>query len=180
MEAVLHYTENKKGKAILTTLQQTKIGTTHLIWTNIGGQLIPQKNVNDLITKIKKDNITSWDQVHAFYELESEKYISRRDHHALACLETITNTPLSKLTATKLTSWLDNYFEIKKDITARIQNTRAKDYANPFRKMVYENEAEMNAVVGALKDNSFINDQNAALDKLNAQLTEIKKQLKLK
>jgi hypothetical protein len=180
MEAVLHYTENKKGKAILTTLQQTKIGTTHLLWTNIGGQLIPQKNVNDLITKIKKDNITSWDQVHAFYELESEKYISRRDHHALACLETITNTPLSKLTVTKLTSWIDNYFEIKKDITARIQNTRAKDYANPFRKMVYENEAEMNAVVGSLKDNSFINDQNAALEKLGAQLTEIKKQLKLK
>ena len=180
MEAVLHYTENKKGKAILTTLQQTKIGTTHLIWTNIGGQLIPQKNVNDLITKIKKDNITSWDLVHAFYELESEKYISRRDHHALACLETITNTPLSKLTTTKLTDWIDNYFEIKKDITARIQNTRAKDYANPFRKMVYENEAEMNAVVGSLKDNSFINEQNAALEKLGIQLTEIKKQLKLK
>ena len=66
------------------------------------------------------------------------------------------------------------------DITVRIQNTRAKDYSNPFRKMVYESEAEMNAVVGALNDNGFINDQNKALEKLNADLTVLKKELKIK
>jgi len=76
--------------------------------------------------------------------------------------------------------WLDTYLEIKKDITARIHKTRAKDYSNPFRKMVYENEAEMNAVVGALNDNGFINDQNKILDKLITEITELKKQLKIK
>ena len=173
IEAALKITENKKGKAIISTLQQVKLSATNLTWTNIGGQLIPQKNVDGLLTKIKNNSITSWDEVHAFYEAESEKYISRKDNHALQCLETLTGKPLSKLTAAQLINWLDTYLEIKTDITARIQNTRAKDYSNPFRKMVYESEAEMNAVVGALNDNGFINDQNKALEKLTLDLSLI-------
>jgi hypothetical protein len=180
IEAALKITENKKGKAIISTLQQVKLSATNLTWTNIGGQLIPQKNVDGLLSKIKNNSITSWDEVHAFYEAESEKYISRKDNHALQCLEALTGKPLSKLTATQLINWLDTYLEIKTDITARIQNTRAKDYSNPFRKMVYESEAEMNAVVGALNDNGFINDQNKALEKLTADLTALKKELKIK
>ncbi len=180
IEAALKITENKKGKAIISTLQQVKLSATNLTWTNIGGQLIPQKNVDGLLSKIKNNSITSWDEVHAFYEAESEKYISRKDNHALQCLEALTGKPLSKLTAAQLINWLDTYLEIKTDITARIQNTRAKDYSNPFRKMVYESEAEMNAVVGALNDNGFINDQNNALEKLTTDLTALKKELKIK
>ncbi|MEN9700940.1 MAG: hypothetical protein RIR55_243 [Bacteroidota bacterium] len=180
IEAALKITENKKGKAIISTLQQVKLSATNLTWTNIGGQLIPQKNVDGLLSKIKNNSITSWDEVHTFYEAESEKYNSRKDNHALQCLEALTGKPLSKLTATQLINWLDTYLGIKTDITARIQNTRAKDYSNPFRKMVYENEAEMNAVVGSLNDNGFINDQNKALEKLTADLTALKKELKIK
>ena len=180
IEAALKLTENKKGKAIINALQQAKISAPNLQWVNIGGQLIPQKNVDTLLKNIKNDSINSWDQVHAFYEHESEKYNSRKDNHALACLEEITGKKLSKLTATQMINWVDTYLEIKKDITARIYKTRAKDYSNPFRKMVYENEAEMNAVVGALNDNGFINDQNKILDKLIIDITEIKKQLKIK
>jgi len=180
IEAALKITENKKGKAIISTLQQVKLSATNLTWTNIGGQLIPQKNVDGLLNKIKNNTITSWDQVHSFYEAESEKYLSRKDNHALQCLEALTGKPLSKLTAAQFTNWLDSYLEIKTDITKRIQNTRAKDYSNPFRKMVYESEAEMNSVVGALNDNGFINDQNKALEKLTIDLTELKKQLKIK
>jgi len=38
----------------------------------------------------------------------------------------------------------------------------------------------MNAVVGALNDNGFINDQNNALEKLTTDLTALKKELKIK
>jgi hypothetical protein len=180
MEAALRFTENKKGNAMVHALQQVKISATNLQWANIGGQLIPQKNVDGLLSKIKNNSITSWNEVHAFYETESEKYNSRKDNHALACLEKITEKPLSKLTIAQYTNWLDTYLTIKQDITARIQNTRAKDYSNPFRKMVYENEAEMNAVFGALNDNGFINDQNKVLELLTISLAELKKQLKVK
>ena len=40
-----------------------------------------------------------------------------------------------------------------------IYNSRAKDYTNPFRKMVYDTTEEMNAVIGKLEENSFIKQQ---------------------
>lgn len=85
--------------------------------------------------------------------------IPQKRNHALLVLELITKKKLSTLTNKQLNSWLDSYLEIKTDVTARIEKTRAKDYSNPFRKIVYENEAEMIAVVGDLKDNGFIKEQ---------------------
>ncbi len=180
MEALLSVIADKKGKAILSTIKEVKLSSINLHWTNIGGQLIPQKNVEGLLAKIKSGSMKSWDEVHAFYELESEKYISRKENHALSCLSQITGVKLNTLTANQLNAWIDQFLAIKKDITHRIEATRAKDYANPFRKMVYENDAEMNAVVGALKDNGFIKDQNKALKQLTVAVSELKKQLKLK
>jgi hypothetical protein len=43
-------------------------------------------------------------------------------------------------------------------------SSRKKDYLNPFRKMVYENQDEMDQVVGKLDDNSFINNQKKTFD----------------
>jgi hypothetical protein len=34
--------------------------------------------------------------------------------------------------------------------------SRSKDYQNPFRKLVYDTEREMNEVMGKLADNPFI------------------------
>jgi hypothetical protein len=47
---------------------------------------------------------------------------------------------------------------IKEAMTTAIYDTRKKDYTNPFRKMVYDNEQEMNTVIGDIDNNSFIND----------------------
>ena len=180
MEAMLSIIADKKGKAILSTIKEVKLSSTNLHWTNIGGQLIPQKNVEGLLAKIKSGSMKSWNDVHAFYALESEKYNSRKENHALSCLSQITGVKLNALTASQLNAWIDEFLEIKKDITLRIEATRAKDYANPFRKMVYENDAEMNAVVGALKDNGFIKEQAKDLKQLTVAISELKKQLKLK
>ena len=66
---------------------------------------------------------------------------------------------------------------IKTDINRRIKITRTKDYTNPFRKMVFENEAEMNAVIGSLESNSFIKDQKALLEAITNNVELIKKAL---
>lgn len=178
IEAALRITDNKKGESIISTLQQVKLSPTNLTWANIGGQLIPEKKVEGLLNKIKSGEIESWNQVHKFYETESGKYNSRKDLHALSSLERLTKKSLSNLSATQFIKWLNTYLEIKKDITIRIQNTRAKDYANPFRKMVYENEAEMNAVIGSIADNSFIKEQKNILIQLETKLVGLKKELK--
>jgi hypothetical protein len=43
-----------------------------------------------------------------------------------------------------------------------------KDYENPFRQMLYENEAEMLQVLGDPNDNSFLREQ----EKINRQFTK--------
>ena len=101
------------------------------------------------------------------------------DRRKLA-LELITKKKLSTLTIKQLNAWLDSYLEIKTDITSRIEKTRAKDYSNPFRKMVYENEAEMIAVVGDLKDNGFIKEQKELLKATTLNMAVLKASLKFK
>ncbi len=44
-------------------------------------------------------------------------------------------------------------------ITQGIISSRKKDYLNPFRKMVYANQIEMDQVLGKFDDNSFIKSQ---------------------
>jgi hypothetical protein len=46
--------------------------------------------------------------------------------------------------------------------------------------MVYENEAEMIAVVGDLKDNGFIKEQNLALKTISSNIAALKTSLKTK
>ncbi len=56
-------------------------------------------------------------------------------------------------------------------MTKNIYESRAKDYENPFRKMVYASEEEMSAVVGKLEENTFIQQQQQALVIFKQQAT---------
>jgi hypothetical protein len=170
----------KGGQSILTHLKKIKPNITEWAWVNVGGQLMPQKTVNSLLTKIKTGSMDSWDKVHQFYEAASTAYITKRQNHALVVLELITEKKLSTLTNKQLNIWLDSYLDIKTDVTSRIEKTRAKDYSNPFRKIVYENEAEMIAVVGDIKDNGFIKEQKLALKSISSNIEALKKSLKVK
>jgi hypothetical protein len=60
-----------------------------------------------------------------------------------------------------------------------IYNSRAKDYNNAFRKMVYDTNEEMNKVIGRLEDNSFIQEQLAELDEMKKQVKGLVRKLKL-
>jgi hypothetical protein len=60
-----------------------------------------------------------------------------------------------------------------------IYTSRAKDYDNPFRKMVYETTKEMNAVVGKLEDNIFIQQQMKELEEIKIRVKALIKKMKL-
>jgi hypothetical protein len=59
-----------------------------------------------------------------------------------------------------------------------IFDSRAKDYSNPFRKMVYDTHEEMNRVIGRLEDNSFIQQQLADLELMKKQVKAVIRKLK--
>jgi hypothetical protein len=74
---------------------------------------------------------------------------------------------------------LNEHLNIQQEIVTNTYNSREKDYSNPFRKMTYETEEEMNAVLGDLENNSFIKDQANALDQTKKQVQQVKRKWKL-
>ncbi len=149
-------------------------------WVNIGGQLIPVNEVDGLKEKIRSGKIRSWENVHQFYQLQGDKYIDLKWKHGLASLADITGVPVKKMNRQQFNSLLDAVIATKEWMTKGIYDSREKDYANPYRKMVYESVGEMNAVTGKLQDNSFIKQQVADLQAFKKEIASLKKKFKLK
>lgn len=155
-------------------------GSTRGQWINVGGQLMPRSEMNELILQIESGKINSWDEVHTYYHDASARYLEQKMEHAFASLIEIKNIKKQGLTEKVLTSFLDEALAIKKNIVASIFQSRAKDYQNPFRQMVYETEAELEKVIGSLKDNAFIRQQNEELEQFEADVKSIKIRLAVK
>jgi hypothetical protein len=147
-------------------------------WINLGGQLVPQTEVNILKERIKKGKIKSWDEVHGYYQKLGQQYREQKRNHALASLAEIEEIDLRKINRHQLLALIDHTITTKEWMTKGIYDSRAKDYSNPFRKMVYNSTEEMNVVIGKLEDNSFIKDQLAALASFKKDMNSLRKQIK--
>ena len=149
-------------------------------WLNVGGQLMPAEVVNILKEKIKTGKIKSWNMLHQYYQSQGEKYPQQKLKHALACLSDIKGVNLKKMDAHQFASLLNAVVATKEWMTKGIYDSRAKDYTNPYRKMVYESMGEMNEVVGKLEDNNFIKQQIEELKSFKAGIIALKKKFKIK
>jgi hypothetical protein len=147
-------------------------------WLNIGGQLIQKDEVDKLKRNIVSGKITSWDEVHDFYRQQGEQYDTDKLNHAYTSLLEILNCTPKQFTSSLFKDLLSVIVETKEWMCQGIYDSRAKDYTNPFRKMVYETNEEMNKVIGRLEDNSFIQEQLGELDILKKQVKSIIKKLK--
>ena len=52
--------------------------------------------------------------------------------------------------------WLGQAVEIAHEIALKTRQSRSKDYTNPFRRITYESQAEMKAVLGSINDDQFV------------------------
>ena len=59
----------------------------------------------------------------------------------------------------------------------QIIDSRAKDYTNPFRQMVYDNPREMEKVTGKLSENSFIAQQKAEFKDFQLKVNRIREKI---
>jgi hypothetical protein len=128
-----------------------------LQWINIGGQLLPVNSLQTVLQKIKNNSIQSWKEIHDFYEENGRAYSEQKLQHAYASLLELLK--LGKLTGEDFKKLLYRALDIKEWMVKNIYDSRAKDYQNPFKKIVYDNEEEMEEIVGRLEDNVFINQQ---------------------
>ena len=153
---------------------------TRTEWVNAGGQLIQKNEMDNLRKKIREGKIQSWEHLHKIYEELAENYRQQKIMHAVASLCEIKNLKPGELPKEDLNNLFSYAIETKEWIAEKIHESRAKDYSNIFRKMVYENDMEMDKVVGRLEDNSFICNQRDELNIFKNKIALLKKKLELK
>lgn len=144
-------------------------------WLNIGGQLLPKPSIDKLIGDIHSGKINSWDEVHAFYHEGSAAYPLQKLQHAFASLLEICEISQRDFTSKIFLQLVEKAVATKEWMVEGIYESRAKDYNNSFRQMVYDTQKEMEKVVGSLKDNAFIKQQQEELKQFKKQAAGIAK-----
>jgi hypothetical protein len=145
----------QKAEDIKTAIAALPKRTKRNEWINIGGQLVPLQTFEAFRKNIHSGKVTSWEDVHGFYEKQAELYEQQVLEHAWASLKEV-----SGMKTQPGMDWIIDALKegaaTMKWINEGIYESRLKDYQNPFRLMVYENGSEMEKVVGKLEDNGFI------------------------
>lgn len=149
-------------------------------WQNMGGQLVQQSDLQKMIAQIKSGKINSWYALHDRYIELGQSYEQDKLMHAWTSLLEIRQMTSRHFTAALFKQLLEESVTTKNWIRKGIFDSRAKDYSNPFRKMLYESEAEMNKVIGRLEDNSFIQQETAAFFAYEKKVKSIIRKLQLK
>jgi len=146
-------------------------------WINVGGQLIPEKDVLELRKDVHSGKIKSWDDVHDFYVTEGKRYDKQKAFHAISSLLELENISLTNINKELFSNWIKKIKDTKKWMVESVESSRKKDYTNPFRKMMYDTQEELDQVIGKFEDNTFIKDQKIALKFFLENSTEFFKKI---
>jgi NDP-sugar pyrophosphorylase family protein len=138
----------------------SRSGERESSWENLGGQLVPAAKLEELLARVRSLGIRDWNGMHAEYARLSAEYVADKAVHAWAVLRWLSSAKPAGGAATSpselLANALDDLISLSVRVEAEVFATRAKDYANPFRKATFRSEAEMLAVVGRAEDNPFV------------------------
>ena len=169
---------HNKESLTQTDLQTIENATVYSAWVNMGGQIIPLEKVHDLCKKIKDKKINSWNQVHEYYDECENKYVEYKASYALYVLEKLYSRPLKEFTP-------HLFYDITQDVAVVSFNmlessisSREKDYTDFFRSITFRNKDEQDAVLGTMKDNSFLTELRSTTDEFNTRLEKLFKDLR--
>ena len=158
----------------LDALEQ-RLGEPHRgQWINVGGQLMLAGDVEALKEAVLSGELDCWDAVHARYLQLWEKYPADKARHALGTLLDINDITLDELDRAAWFSFLDRAAATRELIAARTRDSRGKDYTDAFRQITFDSDAEMEAVVGNIDDNSFVKQMRAEAEEFKRQIETVK------
>ena len=135
--------------------------------------------VEKLKRSVKSGKVKNWDEIHQFYRDRGQEYEKDKLQHAYTSLLEILNITSKQFTAAVLKDVLLKMIDTKEWMSKGIYEARAKDYTNPYRKMIYDTNQEMTEVIGRIEDNSFIQDQFAEFESLKKSVKAVIKKLRL-
>jgi carbonic anhydrase/acetyltransferase-like protein (isoleucine patch superfamily) len=145
-------------------------GSQRVKWVNLGGQLLPQSSLTALRKKIREGIINSWQAVHQQYHKFHQDYEEQNVANAFATLLELYDLPETEVNEEIWKDWLDEAVRISHEMADKTRESRQKDYANPYRKMVYETLGEMQSVLGNLDDNDFIQRMEEEAERFEATI----------
>lgn len=149
----MDFLEDNKTVNIPSMCKKLK-GVRERDWINLGGQLMPEKDVDQVRLDIGSQKLTSWKQIHTRYDKIWEKYRLQKQKHALVTLLDLygNKNPEKEI-------WIKHLKKAEKIqtfINDQVYLSRKKDYDNPFRQATFRNNEEMIAAIGTIEDNDFI------------------------
>jgi len=125
-------------------------------WENIGGQMIPQQRLEELIDGVCTGRIDSWERLHQAYDEAWQQYPEQRIAHALSCMLNAYGLGMEDLSLELIRRALQESVQTARELFDRARASRTKDYENPYRQATFRNPEEMQAVWGRVEDNSFL------------------------
>jgi Domain of unknown function (DUF4954) len=170
---LLQFAANNKIKSLDELRKALPAGAKRQPWLNLGGQLVKSSEVDALKKQVSGGKMKSWDDVHQFYKKQGARYATGKLQHSMACLSELLNIPVKKIGTAQLKSLFVQAIAVREWMVKGIYDSRQKDYSNSFRKMVYDSQQEMDAVLGKFADNSFIKQEIAALVAFKAQVKRL-------
>jgi hypothetical protein len=155
--------------AICKTLK----GNRQTKWINLGGQLMPEKDLDQIRLDIGSGKLSGWKEIHDRYNTLWQNYPLEKQKHAFASLCALLGT--DDLTRGQWNTALDRAAAIQEFIRDQVYISRKKDYDNTFRQNTYRNMAEMTGAIGTIEDNSFIKQVRNETEEFKKHIEEIKR-----
>lgn len=160
-----------KNNKTLTQLQNT-IKSNLNSWINIGGQIVLEEDVDKLRDDIKNEKINSWEEVHQVYKKWNNEYEDKKVSNALGIL--YYSMKVDFIDKETWTIIVEKAKRTREYIEEQVFETRVKDYNNKFRSITYRNNEERDIVLGAVEENSFINESKEITIDLFNKLDSVK------
>ena len=125
-------------------------------WINLGGQTMPEEDVDKLRADIGNGVLNTWEEIHRRYDELWKSYQKEKLRHAYFSLMFLYKDETDVLTEEMWHENLDKAIRIQHFICDQVYESRKKDYENEFRNATFRNEAEKLAVIGSIDDVSFV------------------------
>ncbi len=168
---MMDYLESHPGSTFASMCGKLR-GPRQTQWVNLGGQLVPERDVAQLRSDIGSGKLNSWNEIHARYDMLWHAYPLEKQKHAFATWCAVLGT--EQPTVEQWETALDRTLKIQEFIRDQVYRSRQKDYENHFRRLTYRNEEEMIAAIGTIEENGFIKQVRAETEAFRKRANEIK------
>ena len=140
----------------ISWLQSSRINRLAVMnpFVNLGGMPVSEHLIIDLINQVEEGKIVGWDELHNHVDSWADQYDKVKAIISLQSLQKLT-----RVATLEKENWdylLRYFIQLCDSYEKEVLKSRKKDFENPFSKMVYRNNKEMEAVLGSVEQNSFI------------------------